>query len=145
MRGLCPSVRQSLKCSRTNIALTNVCHDPITEKSFNTNERVMLPYKHIQSNHWSYLILQCERNLITSNDNYASKTIIDLEICLYVKYTRWNMPIMSHAPMWKMMSDLLQGMAMTQNPSSAEKSMPRCNTSNKKGCISNKLSDVAMP
>ena len=101
MKGLCLSIGQSLKCSGTNIALTSVRHDIITQKSVNTM-RGLCSCNHIKEITQSYLVLQLERKIWSPPKNdYAPKSIIEWEICPYVKYTRWNMPIMSHAPMWK--------------------------------------------
>ena len=90
--------------------------------------RRLCSYNHIKKITRSYLVLQCERKIWSPPKNgYAPKYIIDWEICPYIKYINWNMPIMPHAPMWKMTYNLLWGMVMTQNPSSVERNMPRHN------------------
>ena len=129
MKRLCPSIRQSLKwlnstaCSHKCVSWSNHL------KNLSIMVRRLCFCDHIKEITQSYLVLQCERNSITSKEHICLKTIIDWEReCPWVKYTRWNMSIMSHAPMWKRMFDLLWGIAMTQkNPSSTERSLPRHN------------------
>ena len=86
------------------------------KKSVNTNEMAMLLYKHIYSNHptISYTPMW-NKNLITFEEWLRPKIHHRLRrVCPCVRYTRWNIPIMFHAPMWKWTSNLLRGMAMTQ-------------------------------
>ena len=84
-------------------------------KNMSTMMRRLCSYNHIKEITQSYLVLQCERNLITSKEQLCLKNHHRLiRVCPCVRYTRWNIPIMSHAPMWKRTSDFLRGMAMTQ-------------------------------
>ena len=82
-------------------------------KNMSTMMRRLCSYNHIKEITQSYLVLQCERNLITSKEQLCLKNHHRLiRVCPCVRYTRWNIPIMSHAPMWKMTSDLLWRVAM---------------------------------
>ena len=116
MKGLCPSIGQTLErlnstaCSHSARVLIQ------SSQKMSTMMRRPCSRDHIKEINQSYPVLQCEMNLNTSEEQlYLKNHHRPKGVCPCVKYTIWNAPIMSHAPMWrKTTSDILRGMDMAQ-------------------------------
>ena len=126
MKGLCPSITQSLKWLNS-AACSHKCQylDPNNLKHLSTMMRRLCSYKHIQSNHpvISYTPMWKE-------SNYLQGTAIPQKPSSTEKYApmqstldeRYQSCLMLQCEKWRLISS--EGWPWLKNPSSTERSMP---------------------